>query len=115
MKAEDKIQWVTVGQTDDFPRNAGVCVKVGGQQVAVFRFAGRDEWYACQNMCPHRMDMVLSRGIIGDRDGIPKVACPQHKKTFSLCNGENLEGEGYSIRTYPVRVEGDRVAVGTPL
>ena len=75
-------RWVQIARVEDFPRNAGACVKVGEQQVAVYNFTSRGEWYACQNMCPHKRDMVLARGLIGDQAGTPKVACPQHKKTF---------------------------------
>jgi nitrite reductase (NADH) small subunit len=34
------------------------------------------------------------------------VACPQHKKTFSLRTGKNLGGEEYCLRLFPVRIEG---------
>jgi hypothetical protein len=44
----------------------------------------------------------------------PKVACPMHKKTFSLQTGESMQGEEYSIRTFPVRVESDRVLLELP-
>jgi nitrite reductase (NADH) small subunit len=85
---------------------------VGDQQIAVFNFRSRGEWYACQNMCPHKKDMVLSRGLLGDQDGEPKIACPQHKKTFSLRTGRNLGGEAYCLRLFPVKVEGREVFVG---
>ena len=103
--------WVRVAHVDDFPSDAGACVKVAGQQVAVFNFAASGEWYACQNMCPHRGDMVLARGLIGDQNGTPKVACPQHKKTFSLCDGQSLSGDDYCIKTYEIRVEDGYVYV----
>ena len=32
--------------------------------------------------------MVLARGLIGDQQGVPKVACPLHKKNFSLTDGD---------------------------
>lgn len=108
----ETVRWVRVARTEDFPPDAGACVKVGSEQVAVFRFAATGAWYACQNMCPHRRDMVLARGLVGDRDGEPKVACPQHKKTFSLCSGENLDGEEYRVRVYPVKEEGGAVYIG---
>ena len=38
-------------------------------QIAVFNFASRGEWYASQNMCPHKKAFVLSRGILGDQKG----------------------------------------------
>lgn len=87
-------EWIRVARTEDFPADAGACVKVGGMQVAVFNFSSRGEWYTCQNNCPHKGDMVLSRGLLGDLNCEPKVACPQHKKTFSLRTGKNLGGEG---------------------
>ncbi|MGH7139287.1 MAG: nitrite reductase small subunit NirD [Pirellulales bacterium] len=107
-------QWVPVGRVDDFPLEGGAAVKYGKCQLAVFHFASRDEWYATQNMCPHKRAFVLSRGIIGDQAGTPKVACPLHKKTFSLASGECLSDADYSIRAFPVKVEGDEVYLQLP-
>ncbi len=53
--------------------------------------------------------MVLSRGIIGDQSGTPKVACPLHKKTFSLETGECMSGDEYQIQTFDVKVEDEQV------
>lgn len=44
-------------------------------QLAVYNFASRGEWYATQNMCPHKRTIALSRGLIGDKSGRPSVAC----------------------------------------
>jgi hypothetical protein len=57
---------------------------------------------------------VLSRGILGDVQGEPKVACPLHKKTFSLKSGECLTGESYSIDTYPVKIDGGDILLWLP-
>ncbi len=104
--------WFKAGKTKDFLTNRGSCIKYKNKQIAVFNFARRDTWYACQNACPHKMEMVLSRGITGSSDEIPKIACPMHKKTFSLIDGSNLNGEDYSIATYPVKIVGDEVFIG---
>ena len=109
---EQAIHWIKVGQTDDFPENAGACVKYNSKQIAVYYFTRTNSWYACQNLCPLKMEMVLSRGMTGDSQGIPKVACPLHKKTFSLEDGSNLNGEEYSIATYPVRIQEGNVYIG---
>jgi len=106
--------WVKVGKVEDFAPDSGVAIKYGNAQIAVYNFASRGEWYACQNMCPHMQDMVLSRGLIGDQGGVPKVACPQHKKSFSLETGECLTGENYKVRTFPVRVENGVVSLELP-
>jgi nitrite reductase/ring-hydroxylating ferredoxin subunit len=66
----------------------------------VFNFDSRGEWYACQNMCPHKRDFVLSQGMIGDQGGKPKVACLVHKKTFSLQSGQSLGGEESSVQVF---------------
>jgi len=104
--------WFKAGKTTEFPVDGGSCIKYKNKQIAVINFSRRNEWYACQNLCPHKMEMVLSRGMIGSADEIPKIACPMHKKTFSLEDGSNLNGEDYSIATFPVKVVDGEVFVG---
>jgi NAD(P)H-dependent nitrite reductase large subunit/NAD(P)H-dependent nitrite reductase small subunit len=107
-------EWVHVGKVWDVPADGGVTVKHGKTQVAVFHFAARGEWYATQNMCPHKREFVLSRGLLGDQNGTPKVACPLHKKTFSLESGACLTGEDFRVSVFPVKVDGDDVYVQLP-
>lgn len=109
---DDTWQWVAAGVVDDFPAGGGAAIKHGDSQIAVFRAPAT--WYACQNMCPHKNAFVLSRGIVGDAGGEPKVACPLHKKTFSLETGACLTGEEYAVQTFPVKVEGENVYVHLP-
>lgn len=111
-KIEDVTVWFKAASTEDFPVDGGACVKYKDKQIAVFNFSRLGKWYACQNLCPHKMEMVLSRGMIGDDKGIPKVACPLHKKTFSLENGENLNGDLDPIATFPVMIKEGYVYVG---
>lgn len=108
------INWVMACYADDVPENGGACVKLGNEQIAIFNFTRRTEWFATQNLCPHKQQMVLSRGMIGSTgdDCDPKVACPFHKKTFSLLTGECLTGEDYQIKTYPVKVDDGKVYIG---
>ena len=104
--------WFKAARVQDFPENGGACVKYKDLQVAVFNFSRRNEWYACQNLCPHKMQMVLSRGMIGSVQGEPKIACPFHKRTFSLKTGECLNAEECNITVYPVRIENGYVHIG---
>ena len=104
--------WVNVGKTSDFPKDGGACIKYKLKQIAVFNFTYNSKWYACQNLCPHKLEMVLARGISGETQGNPKVACPLHKKTFSLEDGSNLNGEHYKIAVYPVKIEAENVYIG---
>ncbi len=109
---DEVIVWYRAAATSAFPKNAGACVKYKGLQIAVFNFNEGQEWYACQNVCPHKMQMVLSRGLIGSHNGEPKVACPFHKKTFSLKTGECLNADEATISTFPVEVKDGYVYIG---
>lgn len=109
---EEVVVWFNAGKTSDFSTNMGSCIKYKNKQIAVFNFARRNQWYACQNACPHKLEMVLSRGLLGSADAIPKIACPMHKKTFSLLDGSNLNGDDLKIALYPVKIVNDTVFVG---
>lgn len=109
---EKIIEWFPACQVEDVPANGGVCVQYQDTQIALFHFARRGEWYATQNECPHRKQMALSRGMIGTQQEEPKVACPFHKKTFSLLTGECLSGDECSIKTYPVKVVDGLIFIG---
>ncbi|MBI2435328.1 MAG: nitrite reductase small subunit NirD, partial [Candidatus Hydrogenedentes bacterium] len=111
---EASMQWVRVGQVSDFPQDGGAPVNYGNVQIAVFNFSSRGEWFASQNMCPHKRDLVLARGIVGEAGGVPKVACPMHKKTFALSSGQCLSGDCGNIYAFQVRVDGDTVLVRLP-
>src|ERR1043165_1110012 len=107
-------RWIQVGKVWDFPQDGGATIKYGKTQIAVFNFTSRGEWYATQNMCPHKREFVLARGMVGDQNGTPKVACPVHKKTFSLETGKGLNDKEFSIQTFPVKIDGDDVYLELP-
>ncbi|KAL3944790.1 MAG: hypothetical protein SGBAC_001113 [Bacillariaceae sp.] len=107
--------WVEVGLVSDFLPNVGTPILYGDSQLAVFNNKQRGEWYCTQNMCPHKQAFVLSQGIMGDANDVPKVACPLHKKTFSLTDGQQINDDGkLSIITFPVKVEGHKLLVELP-
>ena len=112
MTDEKILTWFYACTTADVPANGGVCVKYEEEQIALFHFTRRNEWYATQNNCPHRQQMALSLGMIGTQNDEPKLASPFHKKTFSLITGKCLSGDGYAIKTYPVKVEDGKVFIG---
>ena len=112
--SESRSDWVKVGQVSDFPLEGGAAIKYGQVQIAVFRFVSRGQWFASQNMCPHKRAFVLSRGILGTQGETPKVACPLHKKTFSLQSGQCLSGEDHAIKVFPVKVVDDDVFLLLP-
>jgi nitrite reductase (NADH) small subunit len=103
--------WVAVGPEIRFPADRGAAVLVDGTQIAVFHVGRR--WFAVQNQCPHNLQMVLSRGLLGDAEREPKVTCPLHKNSFSLTDGHHLGGNSaWCLKTYPVKVVAGVVYVG---
>jgi nitrite reductase (NADH) small subunit len=109
---ETSIEWKEACNIEDVPENGGACVLINDEQIAIYNFKKRGEWYATQNLCPHKQQMALSRGMIGSMGDIPKVACPFHKKTFSLQTGACLSGDSYEIKTYQVKIENEKVFIG---
>ncbi len=64
--------------------------------------------YACDDTCTHE-DSSLSLGCL---DG-EWVKCTLHGSRFSVRTGQPVEEPAEEpLRTYPVRVDGDRVLIG---
>jgi nitrite reductase (NADH) small subunit len=106
-------EWTAVCRLDDIVPNTGVCARVGGCQVAIFRLDD-DSLYALDNYDPFSRANVLSRGIVGDVKSELVVASPVYNQHFNLATGQCLEDAAVRIPAYPVRLEGGRVWVGVP-
>ncbi len=104
-------QWTTICFLDRILPNTGVCALVNGQQIAVFRVGEATDIYAIDNYDPFSKAYVLSRGIVGDRHGIPKVASPIYKQNFSLSTGECLDDSTVKLKTFPTQVVDGQVQV----
>jgi len=111
-KLTKEVKWVKAASVEEFPQNGGAAVLINNEQIAIFNFTNEGRWFATQNQCPHKNEMVISRGLTGDTKGHPKVACPLHKKTFSLEDGKCLTGEEYQLKIYPVKIEHGMVYIG---
>jgi nitrite reductase (NADH) large subunit len=77
----------------------------GGDQVAVFRT--QEEVYALSNVDPFSGAPVLSRGIVGDRGGVPVAVSPVYKQAFDLRTGVCVDDPSVSVPVYPVKVDQD--------
>lgn len=106
------LTWTTVCPLSRILPNTGVCALVAGQQVAIFR-VGESDVYAIANYDPFSQAFVLSRGLVGDRNGMPKVAAPIYKQNFSLTTGQCLDDDTVSVPVYPTRVVEGNVQVGS--
>lgn len=105
----DGAQWEDVCALEDIVPWTGVCALIAGRQVAIVRTG--DAVYALGNLDPFSKANVLSRGIVGDKDGIPKIASPIFKQTFDLRTGHCLDNPAVRVPTHEVRIERGRILV----
>jgi len=104
-------KWIDVCSKDDLQPNSGVCALVEDQQVAIFYMPEDDAVYAINNYDPFGNANVLSRGLIGDLNGVPMVASPLYKQHFNLQTGECLDDNSVSVEAYGIRIANGRVEV----
>jgi nitrite reductase (NADH) small subunit len=103
--------WQDVCAFDDLVPDRGACALVNGEQVALFRVSPTDELFAVANFDPFSEANVMSRGIVGSRGDVPKVASPMFKQNFDLRTGACLDDPAVSIPVHLVRERDGRVEV----
>ncbi|HXU70550.1 MAG TPA: nitrite reductase small subunit NirD [Polyangia bacterium] len=101
--------WIDICAIDEIVPDTGVCALVAERQIAIVRAGGRV--YAIDNFDPFSRAYVLSRGIVGDKEGAPKIASPIYKQSFDLRTGVCLDDPSVSIAVWEVRVRDGRVEV----
>jgi nitrite reductase (NADH) small subunit len=110
---ETGLRWETVCLLERLQPERGAAALVEGRQVAVFRLHD-DSVHAIGNIDPFSGAAVLSRGIVGDKGGVPVVASPVYKQAFSLFDGHCLDEPDVAVAVYAVRVDDHRVQIGLP-
>jgi nitrite reductase (NADH) small subunit len=102
------VSWRTACRYDDLQPERGVAALFDGTQVALFRLHD-GAVHALGNLDPFSGAAVLSRGIVGDRGGVPTVASPVYKQAFDLRDGRCLDDPAVCV---PRRVVDGWVRVG---
>ena len=103
-------RWTYACALDEIAPATAVCALVRGAQVALVRVG--DEVFGLDNFDPFSQAFVLSRGIVGDRQGVPKIASPVYKQSFALRTGQCLDDPAVRVGVWEVRVHQGRVEVG---
>jgi nitrite reductase (NADH) small subunit len=103
--------WVAVCALDDIIPDTGVCALLGGRQIAVVRVGAGEQVFAVDNFDPFSKAFVISRGIVGDKDGVAKITSPIFKQGFNRATGQCLENPAVALAAYPVRVRDGQVEV----
>ena len=109
------VQWRALCSRADLVANSGVVAWVDGAQVALFYLpneASDKQLYAVDNRDPKSGANVIGRGIVGSLGGDLVIAAPLYKQHYRLEDGSCLEYPEQQLRTWPVRLQGDRVEIG---
>jgi nitrite reductase (NADH) small subunit len=102
--------WSTVCRYDDLTPERAVAALVDDCQIAVVR-THDGKAYAVSNIDPFTGAAVISRGIVGTRDGSAAITSPLHKQTFDLSSGRCLDDPARALACYPVRLVAGQVEV----
>lgn len=109
MSFEKKYDWFKIAETlNELPfgvNNLSV-VEVNTKKITLAKY--KENILACAHLCPHASG-ILADGHI---DALGNIVCPVHRYKFNLMNGRNVSGEGYYLKTYPVKVNEEGVFVG---
>ena len=97
--AHSNSRWVEVCDLTRLSYDRGVGALVDGKQVALFRVAPDDQLFAVSNYDPFSKAFVISRGIVGSKGDMVKVASPLYKNAFCLRTGASLDDAQVRLRT----------------
>ncbi len=97
-------QFVTVARVEEVPEGEGRVYKVGGREIALFCVGG--QFYALDNVCPHRGG-PLGEGIVCGAE----VTCPWHAWSFDLRTGAYTFDPELAVEKFELRVEDGQVQV----
>ncbi len=93
-----------VAKLSDVPNWGKKVVDVDGTQVLLVNV--KNEIFACENECPHQ-GSPLQAGIVKDGN----LSCPRHGYRFNLKNGSCLDNPAFTLKLFPVQLQGDEILV----
>ncbi len=97
--------WTDIAATDDVPTDDVIGVDVSGKSIALYQVDG--EIYATDNICTHGNARLCDGFLEGH-----EIECPLHQGRFDIRSGKAMCAPlTEDVKTYPVRIEGNRVFV----
>ena len=100
--------WIKIADTPGeiiFPENNIARIHLQEKLICVVKTAGG--FKACAQKCPHAGG-DLSDGYLDKRN---HIVCPVHGYRFNLDSGRDNNGEGYFLKTYPIKISEDGIFV----
>lgn len=98
-------QWIDVTATEDIPEDDVIGVDIAGRSIALYRVEG--EVFATDNLCTHGNARLCDGFLEGY-----EIECPLHQGKLDIRNGKAMCAPlTEDVKTYPIKIEGDRVFV----
>jgi len=98
-------QWIDVTATEDIPEDDVIGVDIAGKSIALYRVEGKV--FATDNLCTHGNARLCDGFLEGH-----EIECPLHQGKFDIRNGKAMcTPLTEDVKTYPIKIEGDRVFV----
>ncbi|MGA0609650.1 non-heme iron oxygenase ferredoxin subunit [Caldimonas sp. KR1-144] len=95
--------WVDAIAVDELPSDDVKGVVVAGRDIAIYTVG--DDIFATDNVCTHGQARLCDGFLDGH-----EIECPLHQGKFDVRNGRpTCDPVTESLRSYPVRIEGQRV------
>lgn len=99
-------KFVEIATLAELRGNDFITRMIGETPIVICEYEG--QVYALENICPH--EFVCFDG--GDLDG-ERLICPRHRAAFDIRTGIPFGRPSFGpLKTFPVKVETDRILVG---
>ena len=97
-----------VAATGDIGEDEAQQVIIGSKEICIINKGG--EFFALDDVCSHAYASLADGYVEGDN-----VECPLHGACFDIRTGKVKTAPAtVDLKTYPVKIEGDRIKVGLP-
>jgi len=93
-----------VAETSQIPQGSGKIFEVNGNQIAIWNLS--DNYYAFQNVCPHRGGPVGEGEVEGNI-----ITCPWHGQQFDVTSCQGITNPAAKLTKYELQVEGNDIKV----
>jgi naphthalene 1,2-dioxygenase system ferredoxin subunit len=97
--------WIDIASTADVPEEDVMGIDINAKSIALYQVDG--EIFATDNICTHGNARLCDGFLEGH-----EIECPLHQGKFDIRNGKAMCAPlTEDIRTYPVKIDGDRVFI----
>jgi len=101
-------EFIEAGKAGELAPGTMKRIDIRGRRILLANVGGR--FCAADDTCTHEEASLSTGALKGEL-----VKCPLHGSRFNVCTGKALEEPAEeNLRTYPVRLEGERILIGLP-